>query len=139
MELVEFCKATKWRGEPLSNDPLIRSRLTQLSIEIDAGLAQARHIFWGQHKIFAGEEGPAEQTIRSSSGKYYASELAQRFAYVGCQVLGLYSQLKGESRWAPFKGWFEGEYQRSPGTNIAGGTTEIQKNIIAWGMGLPRT
>ena len=139
MELVEFCKETKWRGEPLANDPLIRSRLAQLSIEIDVGLAQARHVLWGQHKVFQGEEGPPEQTIRSSSIKYFQSESAQRFAYVGCQILGLYSQLKGESRWAPFNGWFESAYQGVTGLNIAGGTTEIQKNIIAWGMGLPRT
>ncbi|MBI3930603.1 MAG: acyl-CoA dehydrogenase family protein [Chloroflexi bacterium] len=139
LELIEFCRETKWQGEPLLNKPLVRDRLAQLAIDIEAGMASARHVLWGQYKLFLGEESPRDQATRSSSLKYYRSELSQRFAYTGCQIFGLYSQLKRESRWAPLYGKFEKEYQSCLGNNIASGTTEIQKNIIAWeGLGLPR-
>ena len=77
---------------------------------------------------------------RASSMKYYHSELSQRFAYVGCQIMGLYGQLKRESEWAPMAGRFERLYQSTPGLNMASGTTEIQKNLVAWSsLQLPRT
>ncbi|MFC2005736.1 acyl-CoA dehydrogenase family protein [Chloroflexota bacterium] len=139
-ELVEFCRETKWQGEPLSNNPMVRNRLSQMAIDIEAGLASARHVLWGQHKLFIGKESPVDQATRSSSQKYYLTKLAQQFYYTGCEILGLYSQLKRESKWAPLAGKFEREYQETIGHNIAAGSTEIQKNIIAWeGLGLPRT
>jgi len=110
-----------------------------MAIEIEAGLASARHVLWGQHKLFMGEESPSDQATRSSSQKYYRTELAQHFYCSGCEILGLYSQLKRESKWVPLAGKFEREYQSTVGHNIAAGSTEIQKNIIAWeGLKLPR-
>jgi len=139
-ELIKFCQETKWQGEPLANNALVRNRLAQIAIDIEAGMASARHVLWGQYKLFLGEESPSDQAARSSSLKYYRTELAQHLAYTGCQVMGLYSQLKRESKWAPMYGKFEAEYQSTIGHNISAGSTEIQKNIIAWeGLELPRT
>ncbi len=139
-ELIEFCKETKWRGKPLSEDPLIRYRLAEIAVGTQAGQATSRHLLWGQHKVEMGEAPSMEMVPRASSMKYYQSELGQRFAYVGCQIMGLYGQLKRESKWAPMAGKFERGYQSAPGGNILGGTTEIQKNLVAWiGLGLPRT
>jgi len=140
-EIIEFCRKTKWQGKPLIDDPFTRHRLAQIAIDVEAGLAAAMHILWGQHKLFLGQPiDPRETAARSSSLKYYRTELSQRYVYIGCQILGLYSQLKRESKWAPLYGSFENSYQAVPGGNIAAGTTEIQKNIIAWeGLGLPRT
>jgi len=139
-ELVEFCRDTEWRGKPLSEDPLIRHRLAEIAVGIQAGLATSRHLLWAQHKVEGGEAQAVDMVARASSMKYYQSELNQRFAYVGCQIMGLYGQLKRESKWAPMAGKFERQYQSVPGTNIAGGTTEIQKNLVAWAaLELPRT
>jgi len=139
-ELIEFCKETKWRGRPLVEDPLVRYRLAEIAVGIEAGLATSRHLLWGQHKVEEEEVPPTEMVARASSMKYYQSELSQRFAYVGCQAMGLYGQLKRESKWAPMAGKFERLYQSTLGGNIAGGTTEIQKNLVAWaGLQLPRT
>lgn len=138
-ELIEFCKETKWRGKPLSEDPLIRYRLAEIAVSIEAGLATADHLLWAQHKVEMGAAPPMEMVPRASSMKYYRTELSQRFAYVGCQIMGLYGQLKRESKWAPMAGKFERLHQSAPGGNIAAGTTEIQKNLVAWtGLGLPR-
>ncbi len=73
----------------------------------------------------------------ASMTKLFASELGQRIARTGIKVLGLYGQLYGEG--APMKGRYESSYMTSLSSTIAGGTSEIQRNIIATrGLGLPR-
>jgi alkylation response protein AidB-like acyl-CoA dehydrogenase len=73
----------------------------------------------------------------ASMTKLFASELNQRIARTGVKVLGLYGQLYGED--APMKGRYESSYMTSLSSTIAGGTSEIQRNIIATrGLGLPR-
>jgi len=53
--------------------------------------------------------------------------------------MGLYGTLTRESRWAPLYGKFQELCQWGTGFTIAGGTTEIRKNVIAWsGLKLPR-
>jgi len=73
----------------------------------------------------------------ASMTKLFASELNQRIARTGIKVLGLYGQLWGSD--APMKGRYESTYMTSLSSTIAGGTSEIQRNIIATrGLGLPR-
>jgi alkylation response protein AidB-like acyl-CoA dehydrogenase len=73
----------------------------------------------------------------ASMTKLFASELGQRIARTGVKVLGLYGQLYGEG--APMRGRYESSYMTSLASTIAGGTSEIQRNIIATrGLGLPR-
>jgi alkylation response protein AidB-like acyl-CoA dehydrogenase len=73
----------------------------------------------------------------ASMTKLFASELNQRIARTGMKVLGLYGQLFGDD--APMKGRYESSYMTSLSSTIAGGTSEIQRNIIATrGLGLPR-
>ena len=73
----------------------------------------------------------------ASMTKLFASELTQRISRTGIKVLGLYGQLYGDD--APMKGRYESSYMTSLSSTIAGGTSEIQRNIIAQrGLGLPR-
>lgn len=133
-ELVEFCKEPKWGGEVLANNPLIRHTLAQLAIEIEAGRAFSYSILWEQIK-----GGLIMAAPLAAAAKVLATELVQRFTYAGSEILGLYGQVK-ESRWAPLQGRFEKEYQLCPGLNMAGGTSEIMRNLIcSLGLGLPRS
>ncbi len=137
-ELVQFCKETKWNGKTLAENPLIRSRLAQLAIETEAGRALAYRIAWLQET--GGMEAIATTAWMASSGKVYGSELSQRVAAIAEQIFGLYGQLIKGSKWAPFSGKYIAAHQMSMGGNIAAGTSEIQRNMIAWtGLGLPRT
>ena len=73
----------------------------------------------------------------ASMSKLFSSELTQRISRTGMKVLGLYGQLWGDE--APMKGRYESSYMTSLASTIAGGTSEIQRNIIAQrGLGLPR-
>jgi alkylation response protein AidB-like acyl-CoA dehydrogenase len=73
----------------------------------------------------------------ASMTKLFASELNQRIARTGVKVLGLYGQLWGDE--APMRGRYESSYMTTLASTIAGGTSEIQRNIIATrGLGLPR-
>ena len=76
----------------------------------------------------------------ASVAKLFMSELEQRVALTGTRVFGLYSNLwdEGDER-APMEAQFTRRYVRSIPSTIAGGTSEIQRNIVATrGLGLPR-
>jgi alkylation response protein AidB-like acyl-CoA dehydrogenase len=67
-------------------------------------------------------------------------ELNQRIANTGLSLLGLYGQLSRSGKYAPLKGRLEYQYIRTVANTIEGGTSEIQRNIIAHrGLGLPRS
>jgi alkylation response protein AidB-like acyl-CoA dehydrogenase len=135
-ELIEFCKETKRDGQRFSDQPLVRSLLAQLTIEVEVGLALSYQVAWLQGK---GEAFVIPAAIAACAGKVYGSELGQRLAYAGSRILGLYGQVKAGSKWSPLKGRFESSYQECVSLNMGGGTSEIMRNVIAMrGLELPR-
>ena len=71
----------------------------------------------------------------ASAAKLYNSELSQRLAQTAMQALGLRAQLDDQSDAATFGHFYIGMV---PAT-IRGGTSEVQRNVIATrGLGLPR-
>jgi alkylation response protein AidB-like acyl-CoA dehydrogenase len=133
-ELIELCKEMKIGGRVIAEDPIVRHRLAQLAIEIDAGRAFAYSVVWNQHK-----GGLVASGHMAAAAKVLATELNQRFFYTGCQIVGLYGQI-GESKWAPLQGKYEKEYQQCVSLNMGGGTSEIMRNLVCTlGLGLPRS
>ena len=77
----------------------------------------------------------------ASVAKLYGTELNQRIYRTGMHVLGLYGQLDAKSAGPkpPMNGRMNYMYIRSTANTVEGGTSEIQRNIIATrGLGLPR-
>jgi len=75
----------------------------------------------------------------ASMTKLFASELAQRIARTGMKVSGLYGQLLRDSEWPAARGRYPAAYMQTLASTIAGGTSEVQRNIIAQrGLGFPR-
>ncbi len=73
----------------------------------------------------------------ASMAKLFAMELNQRITATAVKVLGLHGQLQGRN--APRRGRHAYGFIRSIANTIEGGTSEIQRNIIATrGLGLPR-
>jgi alkylation response protein AidB-like acyl-CoA dehydrogenase len=132
--LVQYAKETKRDGKPIAEDPIIRQKLAQLAVDNEAGQALAYRIAWEQSK-----GGLIMAAYMASMAKVFGSELYQRFAYIGCEIMGMHSQIQDE-KWAPLRGKFIHYYQLCCGGNIAAGSSEVQRNLIAWvGLGLPRT
>ena len=78
-------------------------------------------------------------TKESSIAKLFSSELDVRIANTGMHVLGLYGQLKTGDPLAPTNGRLESMYLYATTSTVGGGTSEIQRNIIASrGLGMPR-
>jgi len=77
----------------------------------------------------------------ASSAKLFVTELVQRIARTSIRMAGLYGQVWDEkSPFAQYEGEFARAYVNSVGLTIAGGTSEIQRNIIAQrGLGMPRS
>jgi alkylation response protein AidB-like acyl-CoA dehydrogenase len=133
-ELVQFCKETKRGGEPLAKNPLVRHKLAQLAIDIEAGLAYSHSVVWNQLK-----GGLIAAAPLAAGAKFLVTELTQRLNYTGCEIIGLYGQVR-DSRWAPFMGKYQNYYQQVMGLNMGGGTSEIMRNLVAsMGLGLPRS
>jgi alkylation response protein AidB-like acyl-CoA dehydrogenase len=71
--------------------------------------------------------------------KVYSTELNQRTARTAIKLLGLHGQLGHGSLAAPAEGQWLHQYLRTVANSIEGGSSEIQRNIIATrGLGLPR-
>ena len=129
--LVDYCNETKLRGKPLSNNPLIRSRIAQVACDLWAAHALA-------YRIADAQSRQEMAAFDASAVKVFSGELQARMAQLGCEILGPFGQVKN-SKWSSFEGFFEKWYQQSFILNVAMGTNEIQRNIIAWyGLGLPR-
>ena len=86
--------------------------------------------------VLAGGGMPNQE---ASTLKLFLSELDQRIAALGVRVLGMHGALLPGSPAAKFGGQFALTYMTTVSRTIAGGTSEVQRNIIATrGLGLPR-
>ena len=132
-ELVAFMKENKRNGKYLYEDSALRRRAAKLWAEMEAGLSLCYKIAWSQH---TGGLNIAPHI--ASESKVFGSELRQRIYNLGTEILGLYGPLN-QSRWAKLQGTMIGGYQTVLIATISMGTSEIQRNIIAWnGAELPR-
>ena len=116
----------------LEANPHLRLRLADRAVELQAGTLIAYRVPWLQSRGII-------PNYEASISKLYGSELSQRLALTGLQLLGLYGLLSLASPWAPLKGRLERAYLWSVATTIAAGTSEIQRSIVAQrGLGMPR-
>jgi len=130
-DLVSYTKEERRNGKPLRKDPLIRQKLAQMTVELEV----ARLLFYQIAFMLDKGSVPAYQ---SSMEKLFTSEVSQRLSNAGMQILGLYGQLKQDTKWAPLQGVIERHYRSTICETIAAGTSEIQRNIIALrGLELP--
>jgi alkylation response protein AidB-like acyl-CoA dehydrogenase len=131
-ELIAYAKETKHNGIPLAEDPLVRHKLAQMAIEIQVCRMLAYRTAWVQ------ATGQDVTTVGAMI-KLFGSEMMQRVSNTGLQIMGPYSQLVPGSKSATLGGLITRDYMWNLSITIAGGTSEIQRIIIAtMGLGLPR-
>lgn len=130
--LVEYAKQTERNGEPLSRNPNVRRKLAQRFTETEIARWLAYKVAWMQSQ----DRIP---NAEASMSKMYGTELTQRVARTGMEILGMAGQISQGSKWAPLEGHIQQLYLSSVSSTIAAGTSEIQRNIVAQrGLGLSR-
>lgn len=135
-DLIKFAREAKGTGtSTLAHNQALRHELVERFVEAGVATMMSFKIVSIQAK-----EGVAPGH-EASVAKLYGTELNQRIQRTGMHVLGMYGQLdaKTEGPEPPLKGRIKYMYLRSIANTIEGGTSEIQRNIIATrGLGLPR-
>lgn len=135
-ELIALGKRESADGSRLGEDSVFRDAVAGLYVE---GQALKFMGYRGFAKASRGESSPEHSVL-----KLLGSEIEQRLALVASEALGPAALDVG---WNRHSGWDETEgpppwsvqYLRTFGNTIAGGTSEIQRNIIAQRvLGLPR-
>ncbi len=129
--IVRFVKETKWNGDYLSKDMLIRQKLAQLQVEFEIGRLLTYRV------VMVMEEGKAPN-VEASKAKAYSTAFEQHLASVAIDILGPYGQLIAESKYAPILGMAPHSYLGSKGYSLQAGSSEVLRNVIATrGLGLP--
>jgi alkylation response protein AidB-like acyl-CoA dehydrogenase len=114
-------------------NPVLRNRLAELLAECE----MARFIHY--RALWMMEKGSLP-TYEAAMDKLYNSELAQRAAEFGMQVLGSYGGLLPGSKFACLNGWPSFYYLDTAPYSIMAGTSEIDRNVLALrGLDLPTT
>jgi alkylation response protein AidB-like acyl-CoA dehydrogenase len=130
--LIEMARRVEKNGASITKDPMMRQKIAQLWIDTEClKYTGARAVT----KLLKGElPGP-----EASTGKMGWVENNQRLQELAMEIQGPYSQLKKGSEWAVEGGLWQHTFLRSRANSIEGGTTEIQRNIIAERvLGLPK-
>ncbi len=136
--LCEYVRTEERDGEPLRNDPVIRSRIARLVTEAEVGRVLGLRVVAASMKA---EKAPGTPppTVESSQYKLFATEYSRRLADASMDIGGPGTQLRVKTEDAPMKGRAESTYRYTVIDTIGGGASEIQKNIIARrGLGLPK-
>jgi len=124
-ELCNYVATEERDGKPLRDDPVIRQRIAQLVTQTEV----ARVL--GLRFVSKSIEGGAPPTTEASAYKLYSTELSKRVANATLDILGPGSQLRVHTPDAPLRGRPELSYRYTVIDTIGGGTSEVQKNILA--------
>ena len=130
--LTQYAKDTPWEGGVLFDNPIIRRKLAELTMENEV----CRLICYRVISMQSQGKDPAHE---ASMSLLFTSEVHRRVANTGMEILGQYGQLEKGSRWTALEGTLSKMYIGCLPYGIGGGTNEVQRNLIALlGLGLPR-
>lgn len=115
--VVERAKAT---GK--NTDPAVRQEIAKL-------LIMAKSAEWTARRARAAQEQGQPQGPGGSIGKLTSSNVAKQAAHVHTMITGADAMLTGDD--SPMDGTIAEILVSFPATSIAGGTDEIQRNIIS--------
>ncbi len=130
--LVSWARSAVRDAEPVKRDPVVRARLARAVTELEV----ARML---QRRVISAALRERVPTLEASEYKLYMNECGKRVANAALDLMGPEGVLRPGEDGAPLGGRFERSYRYTVVDTIGGGTSEIQKNIIARrGLGLPR-
>ncbi len=128
-EMIAFAREER---ELVRKNPTIPAKLASLAIEIEVG----RYL---SYRVVSQQQAGQIPNYEASVAKMYSTEMGQRQARIGMEMLGLHGALQPGSKYAKMKGRFERSLPHLHSMTIGGGTSEVNRNVIATrGLGMPR-
>lgn len=136
--LTEHVTTQTVDGEPIKDDPIVRQRIAQLATEAEVARVMGLRVV--SESVKADEvPGTPPPTVESSQYKLFATEFSKRLADASMDLGAPGTQLRVKTEEAPMEGRAESTYRYTVIDTIGGGSSEIQKNVIARrGLGLPK-
>jgi alkylation response protein AidB-like acyl-CoA dehydrogenase len=130
--VLRLARQRRRYGRPAAKDPVMRQRLADLMIRVEAMKYHAyRQLTDGIKKRPLG--------IGASVNKLVSTELNHDVTAMALEIMGSYGFLARTSRHVINRGVWPIEFMFTLGLIIGGGTSQIQKNIISErGLGMPR-
>ncbi|HEY0533490.1 MAG TPA: acyl-CoA dehydrogenase family protein [Actinoplanes sp.] len=130
-EIIEVAGVVRSDGTRPRDYPDIRRRIAQLEADVDVavlmGIEAASLLATG-----------GIPTVAVTAEKIFSSELRQRIADLGTQMLGMDGVLSGDDPYAVPGGGFEKLYRSAPLLRFGGGANEVLRDVIAQrGHGMP--
>ena len=128
--LIDYVRNAKRDGEPLRDDPVVRREIARLVTDAEVSRVLGLRVVAASMK---GEKVPdtPPPTIESSQYKLFATEFSRRLASASMDLAAPGTQLRVRTKTAPMEGRAESTYRYTVIDTIGGGTSEVQKNIIA--------
>lgn len=136
--LCEYVKTAERDGEPLREDPVTRREIARLATDAEVARVLGLRVVSESMKTER-TPGAPPPTVASSQYKLFATEFSRRLANASMDIAGPGGQLRVKTADAPMRGRAESTYRYTVIDTIGGGSSEIQKNVIARrGLGLPK-
>jgi alkylation response protein AidB-like acyl-CoA dehydrogenase len=131
--LIEWARTATRDDQPLRKDPNVRRLIAQIAT--DTAVAKGLSTRF----VCAAKGGGKPPTVESSQYKLFTTTLSQRVCKDALDITGAAGQIREGQEDAPLAGRFEGAYRATMNETVGGGSSEIQKNIIARRqLGLPK-
>lgn len=128
--LVELVKITRHGGRPLADDAVVRDRIADFACRIEMATMLQRRVI---AKAAAGQV----PTVEAAMYKFYSTALGRELIDYAIDCLGPMGLLGRGAPGAPFDGRWEMSDRATVVDTIGGGSSEVQKNIVARrGLGL---
>jgi len=126
--LIDYVKS-----EPsLRQNAEVRQKISQIAMEIEIARLFSYRLAWLQTRRTVAN-------YEAAASKLFTSELSQRIASAGMHILGLRGLLRSDVKGAPIDGRIEYLCRETLLNTIAGGTSEVMRNIVATrGLEMPR-
>jgi alkylation response protein AidB-like acyl-CoA dehydrogenase len=130
--LLRLARTHGRAGRPASADPVVRQRLAGLATRVETMRLEA-------YRQLTDALRGRRPGIAAAVNKLVATELNHDLARAALEILGSYGPLARTDRRVRDRGIWPLDFMFSLGLIIGGGTSQIQKNIIAErGLGMPR-
>ena len=130
--IAELARGLPAEQSRLRERPLLRARFADRAIDAEVGMLFSFRIMTMQARGLV-------PNMEASVAKLFNSEMTQRIAQLHMSLIGLYGTLWDANREEGQRGAAAQRYLTAVSSTIGGGTSEIQRNIIATrGLALPR-